>query len=221
MQESNMSVYMTEEEQVERIKSWWNKYGNLITIIFSLILFAISGHRYWTWHKNSISQQASVIYERMMVAYADSDYKQVQSNSQRLIDDYKNTVYADVAHLTMAKVAVSNQKYALARKSLDAIIAKSNSKIMVDIARVRIARLLIAEKDYDNAQAVISKVTNKSLQPMVVEIQGDIAFAQNDKQQARELYKKAVIEAEKSGSGSLFLDMKSKQMFTDKKLAVA
>ena len=92
---------------------------------------------------------------------------------------------------------------------------------MVDIARVRVARLLIAEKNYAKAQDVISKVTNKSLQPMVVEIKGDIAFAQNDKQQAKELYKKALIEAEKSGSGSLFLDMKSKQMFTDRGSAVA
>lgn len=216
-----MSVYMTEEEQVEIIKSWWKKYGNIVTIIFSLILFAISGHRYWTWHKNSVAQQASAIYERMMVAYADKDYKQVKSNSQRLIDDFGNTVYADVAHLTMARVAVSNDKYALAKKSLEKIIAKSSSRIMVDIARVRVARLLIAEKNYAKAQDVISKVTNKSLQPMVVEIKGDIAFAQNDKQQAKELYKKALIEAEKSGSGSLFLDMKSKQMFTDRGSAVA
>lgn len=216
-----MSVYMTEEEQVEIIKSWWKKYGNLITIIISLILFAISGHRYWTWHKNSTAQQASAIYERMMVAYADKDYKQVSSNSQRLIDDYKSTVYADVANLTLAKVAVNNEKYELARKYLDVIIDNSSSQIMVDIARVRVARLLIAEKNYTKAQDVITKVSTKSLQPMVVEIKGDIAFAQNDKQQAKELYKQAVVEAEKNGSGSLFLEMKSKQLFTNKQSSVA
>ncbi len=204
-----MTVYMSEEEQVEMLKSWWKKYGNIITILISIVLLSIAGVRYWNWHKNSISQQASSIYERMIVSYADKDYKQLQSNSQRLIDDFKSTVYADVANLTMAKVAVSRDKYKNAKKSLAAVIANSKSQVIVNIARIRMARILLSEKNYKDAQAEISKVSDKSLQAIVNEIEGDIALAQNNKDDAIKYYKAAIVEVEKTGGSNLFLEMKA------------
>lgn len=204
-----MTVYMSEEEQVEMLKSWWKKYGNLITIIFSLVLLTFSGVRYWNWHKTSVLQQASAIYERMMVAYANNDFKQIQSNSQRLIDDFKSTIYADVANLTMAKVAINTEKYKQAKKSLSKVIQNSKSSIMVNVARIRLARLLVNEKNYDAALNEIIKIKDKSLQATVKEIEGDIALAQNKKDDAKRYYNSALLEVEKSGGGNLFLEMKA------------
>ncbi len=208
-----MTVYMSEEEQVEMLKSWWKKYGNIVTVIISLILLSIAGFRYWNWHKTSIEQQASAIYERMMVAYANNDYKQIKSNSQRLIDDFKSTIYADVAHLTIAKVAVNREKYQKAQKSLSLVIANSKSPIIVSIARVRMARLYLNEKKYAEANVEINKVTDKSLQSIVSEIEGDIALAQNKRKDAIQHYKQAMLEVEKIGGANVFLEMKSNSLF--------
>lgn len=208
-----MTVYMSEEEQVEMLKSWWKKYGNIVTIIISLVLLSVAGYRYWNWHKSSVEQQASAIYERMMVAYANNDYKQVQSNSQRLIDDFKSTIYADVANLTMAKVAVNREKYKMAMKSLSRVIDNSKSPIIVNIARVRMTRLLLNEKKYQEAKAEINKVKDKSLQSIVNEIEGDIALAQNKKDDAIQYYKEAMMEVEKIGGGNVFLEMKSNNLY--------
>lgn len=208
-----MTVYMSEEEQVEMLKSWWKKYGNIITIMISLILLTIAGVRYWNWHKNSIDQQASTIYERMMVAYANNDYKQIKSNSQRLIDDFSSTIYADVANLTLAKVDVTREKYKTAKKSLARVITNSKSPIMINIARIRMARLLLNEKKYEDAKHEINKVTDKSLLSIVHEIEGDISFAQNKREDAIEHYKEAMLEVEKIGGGNVFLEMKSNSLF--------
>lgn len=207
-----MTVYMSEEEQIQQIKLWWKKYGNMISIAISIVLLSIAGFRYWNWHKNSIAQQASGIYERMMVAYADKDYKQVQSNSQRLIDDFNNTIYADVAHLTLAKVAVGKSKYKLAKNSLNAIISDSKSQLMIDVARIRLARILIFEKSYSQALEIVNKIKDKSMLAMANEIKGDISFAENNREKAVEFYNTAIQEAEKNGAGSLFLEMKAKQI---------
>lgn len=210
-----MTVYMSEQEQVEMLKSWWKKYGNIVTILISLTLLSIAGFRYWNWHKNSIDQQASAIYERMMVSYANNDYKQVKSNAQRLIDDFKSTIYADVANLTVAKVAVNREKYKTAKKSLSAVIDNSKSPVIVDIARVRMTRLLINEKNYQEAKIEIGKVKDKSLQSIVDEIEGDIALAQNNKNDAIRHYKAAIAEVEKIGGGNIFLEMKSNSLFAN------
>lgn len=210
-----MTVYMSEDEQVEMLKSWWKKYGNLITIMISLILLAVAGVRYWNWHKTSIELQASSIYERMMVAYANNDYKQVKSNSQRLIDDFQSTIYADVANLTLAKVAVTHEKYKTGKKSLQRVINNSKSPIMVNIARIRMTRLLLNEKKYEEAKSEINKVTDISLRSIVREIEGDIAFAQNRREDAIEHYKEAMLEVAKIGGGNVFLEMKSNSLFVN------
>lgn len=207
-----MTVYMSEEEQIQIIKSWWKKYGNMLVIAISMLLLSVAAYRYWFWHKNSVAQQASGIYERMMVAYSNEDFKQVRSNSRRLIDDYKHTIYADVAYLTLAKIAVNSSKYKLAKNSLSQVISESKSQLMIDIARIRLARLLILDKSYQAALDSVSRVKNKSMLAMVNEIKGDIAFAEKDQNNASKYYNAALLEAEKNGAASLFLDMKSKHV---------
>lgn len=210
-----MTVYMSEQEQVEMIKSWWKKYGNIIIVVISLLLLIISGVRYWNWHKINIEQQASTIYEKMMFAYANNDYKQVRSNSRRLIDDFKSTIYADVASLTMAKMAVDREKYNFAKKSLEFVTANSKSSVLISIARVRISRLLMKEGKYQEALSEIGKVTDKSLLSIVNELRGDIALAQNKKDDAMEYYKKAMMEVEKVDDANVYLEIKSNRLVSN------
>lgn len=210
-----MTVYMSEQEQVEMLKSWWKKYGNIIIVVISCLLLIISGVRYWSWHKINIEQQASTIYEKMMFAYANNDYKQVRSNSRRLIDDFKSTIYADVASLTMAKMAVDREKYNFAKKSLAFVTVNSKSPVLISIARVRIARLLMKEAKYQEALSEISKVTDKSLLSIVNELRGDISLAQNKKDDAMKYYKKAMMEVEKVDDANVYLEIKSNRLVSN------
>ena len=123
-----MSVYMTEEEQLEVIKKWWKRYGNIVTVLLSVILLCIAGYRYMHWHQNKLTQQASVIYENMMVALSNQNTKSVRAYANELIKDYGNSVYADAAHLTLAKVYVSKNKLDQAKDELTLNISYYHSK---------------------------------------------------------------------------------------------
>lgn len=207
-----MSVYMTEEEQIAAIKTWWNKYSNILTIILSVILLIVAGFKYWNWHQNKVNAQASTAYERLMVAFSNQDNKGIQSYANQLIKDYDNTIYADAARLTLAKLQVSREHYDKAQASLEYVVAHSKISAIKQIARLRIARLLVANKSYEKALSELATVDDKAYKPVINELKGDIYAATGQYQQAISSYKKAITQVRRSGMGNLFLEMKTNEL---------
>lgn len=207
-----MSVYMTEEEQLEAIKKWWQKYSNVITVILSLVLLTVAGFKYWNWHEAKISMQASNAYEHLMVAFSNQDNKSVRSYANQLINEYGDTVYADAARLTLAKLFVTREKYEKARENLEYVAKNSKMTALKQVAKIRIARLFAAEKAYDKALAELTTVDDMAYMPVVNELKGDIYAATGKYQQAIISYKEAITEVRTNGMGNLFLEMKTNEL---------
>lgn len=207
-----MSVYMTETEQLEAIKKWWKRYNNIITIVLSCVLLAISGVKYWNWHQQKIYQQASTAYEHLMVAFSNQDNKSVRSYANQLINDYKKTVYADAARLTLAKFYVTRAKYQKAQEQLNFVADHSPVAVLQQIAKIRLARLFAADKSYDKALHELDLVNSTIYQPVVNELRGDIFAAKGQYQQAVISYRKAINEVQTNGMGNLFLEMKTNEL---------
>lgn len=207
-----MSVYMTEEEQLEAIKKWWARYSTLITVVFSLVLLGISGYKYWQWHQVKVNTQASNTYEHMMVAFSNHDNKGVKSYGNQLVNEYGQTVYAHAARLTMAKLYVSQDHYEKALETLKVVANNSPLKALKQVARIRIARLLAAEKAYDGALSELQNVDDIAYMPVVNELKGDIFAATGQYQQAIVSYKEAITAVRTQGMGNLYLEMKTNEL---------
>jgi len=207
-----MSVYMTETEQLELIKKWWKRYSSIITVLLSVVLLTISGFKYWHWHQDKMNEQASNAYEHLMLAFSSQDKKGVRSYANELITGYGNTVYADSARLTLAKLYVLREQYDLARTELRYVAAHSKMKALVDVARIRLARLMASEKQYDSALHELAIVDNVAYLPVVNELKGDIYSERGQYQEAVSFYRKAIDEVQKNGMGNLFLEMKSNEL---------
>jgi predicted negative regulator of RcsB-dependent stress response len=207
-----MSVYMTEEEQLDQIKKWWRRYGNMITMTLSVILLCIAGYRYWNWHQDKIKQQASVTYENMMVALSNKNIKSVRAYAGDLIKNYDKTVYSDVAHMTMAKVYVDKSKLSEAIQELEVVASNSKMTPLKQIAKIRIARLMAGEKSYTNALNELSVVDDPTYLPVINELKGDIYSAKGQFQEAINAYREAIDEVRTNGMGNLFLEMKTNEL---------
>ncbi len=207
-----MSVYMTEEEQLELIKKWWQRYGNLITWCLLVVLFCLAGYRYYNWHQNKIQQQASTTYERMMSEFSNKNTKLVQSYADDLIKNYDHTVYADAAHMTMAKIYVAKDKLEKAKNELQAVALHSNMMALRQIAKIRIARILASTQAYPEALKELSFVDDKTYLPVVNELKGDIYGATGQYQEAIQAYRLAMNEVKTKGMGNLFLKMKTNEV---------
>ncbi|MCE3043815.1 tetratricopeptide repeat protein [Legionella sp. 16cNR16C] len=207
-----MSVYMTEEEQLEAIKKWWNRYSTRITIVLSIILLAVSAYKYWNWHVEKVNIQASNAYEHMMVAYSNKDNKSIKSYANDLITNYSETVYADAARMILAKLLTSHNHFGKARTMLEDVASHSKMKALKQVARIRIARLLVAEKNYDKALEELTSVDDAAYMPVINELKGDIFAATGHYQQAITSYKEAITEVRTHGIGNLFLEMKTNEL---------
>lgn len=207
-----MSVYMTEEEQLESIKKWWKRYGNIVFVIISVILFSIAGYRYFTWHQGKLTQQASIAYEQMMIALSNNNTKAVKSFANELIKDHSKSVYADAAHMTLAKVYVSKNKLEQAQSELRIVADNSKLRTLKQIAKIRLARILVANKSYANALSELSKVEDATYLPVINELKGDIYGATGKYEEAMNSYKQAMDEVKVNGMGNLFLEMKTNEI---------
>ncbi|AHE67110.1 YfgM family protein [Legionella oakridgensis] len=207
-----MSVYMTEQEQLEAIKKWWHRYNGIITIVVSVTLLAIAGYKYWNWHESRLIQQASDAYEHLMIAFSNQDNKKVQSYANQLIKEYGKTVYADAARLTLAKLFIIHENYKKAQEQLQQVASYSSIPTIQQVAKIRLARLLVAEKAYDKALTELSHINDASYMPVINELKGDIYAATGRYPQAVASYRKAIHEAQSQGVGNLFLEMKTNEL---------
>lgn len=207
-----MSVYMTEEEQLDAIKKWWQRYSTLISVVLSLLLLSFSGYKYWYWHQDKVSTQASNTYEHLMVAFSNKDNKSVKSYANQLINEYGETVYAHAARLTLAKLYVGRNHFDKARETLRYVADNSPMKALRQVARIRIARLLTAEKSYENALSELTAVDDAAYMPVVNELKGDIFVATGKYQQASIAYKEAINAVHTQGMGNLYLEMKTNEL---------
>ena len=207
-----MSVYMTETEQIEVIKKWWEKYNNIITILLSLILLSVAGFKYYHWHQDKITEQASMAYEHLMLAFSNQDNRGVRAYANQLLSDYDNTVYADIARLTLAKIDTLREKLPKAEEELRYVALHSKMMSIQQVAKVRLARIYVAEKAYDKALAELATVSSAAYTPVVNELKGDIYAATGQYEKAVLAYRRAVSEAKVNGIGNIFLEMKTNEL---------
>lgn len=207
-----MSVYMTEEEQLKAIGQWFVKHSTKLTIMLSIILLMVSAYKYWNWHLDKTRQAGSNAYEHLMLAYSNQDSKAIKAYANELTSHFANTVYGDAAHLVLAKVAVSKEKYAKAKQELNFVVQHSGVSALKQIAKMRLARVFAAEKDYEGALKQLSQIDNDAYLPAVSELKGDIYASLGRFQEAVNAYQLAIKESNGQGVGNVFLEMKSNEL---------
>ncbi len=48
-----MAYDLQEQEQLDELKAWWKKYGNLILTVVTIVLLAFAAHNGWRWYQRS------------------------------------------------------------------------------------------------------------------------------------------------------------------------
>ena len=98
-----MALDLEEQEQLDELKEWWTKHGNLVMGIVSVFLIAVGGWKiYHVWSANQ-STKALVLFERAMQASAAHDTGSVKALTGKIMDDYGRTGYALPAAWLAAK----------------------------------------------------------------------------------------------------------------------
>ena len=187
-----MTEYLTEQEQIELLKSWIKQYSLVILagVIFAMI--GISGWRYWQDRQNKILSHASATYDEMLTLRAQNNDDQNTIQAKKLKNHYARTVYGEMAALMLAREAADHKNDAEAIKQLSWILKHSNITAFEQIARLRLARIYISNHQAEKALSTLQTVNDKSFKGLIDEIQGDAYLSLGKTAMAKQAYQAAL-----------------------------
>lgn len=203
-----MSTYMTEEQQIERVKDLWKKYGNIITNLALVLVVCVAAWQFWQTRELGLHEKASILYQEMMVSVMADDASGIEAYGKRIVENFPKSIYAHFAEFQMARIAVDKSEYDNALQHLKHVRETTTAKPIKQIARVREARVLVGKKQYQQAIELLKTVDDEGFLSMVAQTRGDIYYEQGKKQQAREQYQLALNKLPESEMLSSLLKMK-------------
>ena len=187
-----MDYYVSDDEQVEAIKKWWQANAKAIFGGIAIGLAVVLGWQYWTAHRTARAEQASAHYAVLQQAVEKQDTALAQQQGQILLDDFPNSAYAVLASLELARQAAQAGDNATASQRLQWVIDHARQAEIKDIARLRLVRVLLAENRYDDAAARLNQIDNPNLTAEREELRGDLYAARNELAKARVAYQAAL-----------------------------
>ena len=198
---------LQEQEQVDALKAFWAKYGNLITWTVTLLLAAFAGYNFWLKRERDLASQASTMYGELQSAAAAGDAKR----AAQILGDMKarapKTTYAQLGALLAAKTQSDKGDAVNATANLRWVADNGNEENAA-VAHIRLAGLLADAKKYDDALKELALVKPASFAPLVSDRRGDIELAQGQKDAAVKAYKVAYDGLPETAQYRVLLDAK-------------
>jgi predicted negative regulator of RcsB-dependent stress response len=183
-----LAEYLTEQEQVELLKSWIKQYSATILLGIVLAAVAIFGWRYWQEREAKLESHASLIFDEMLTARTQRNAEAVTLTTNKLAAHYSRTVYGSFAALMQAREAVNQHQFAEAEKKLNEVIHHSHVASLKQIARLRLARILIATGEANKGIEALNTVDDPHFEGLIDEVKGDAYLALNQPTTARQWY---------------------------------
>jgi len=186
-----VEIYQTEEQQVEAIKGYWEKNGNMIIVGIALGFAGFIGFNFYKDGKLEEELATSDSYQALMEE-STKDKAVFTENAAKFISENSATSYAALTALALAKEAVEQKDWQSAQTQLSIAVDKAPSDGIKGIASVRLARVQIQQEQFDQALATLSKPIPESFTAAVEEIKGDIYLLQNKTELALNAYQLAI-----------------------------
>lgn len=183
--------YVSDREQIESIKKWWNDSGK--HIVLAVVIGLALGLAWKYWHRILIrrSENASIIYQSVLQADQQNNFSTAQGGITMLMTHYTSTPYASLGALVFAKEAVSQNHLSLALTKIQWAIEHSRESRIKEIAQIYAARILLSQGKTQDALSQLKIVNDKQFQPVVNWVKGDIYSKEGNIQQATMHYDEA------------------------------
>ncbi len=191
---------LDEHEQGERVRSWLRKNGAGLVGGIGLGLVLILGWQWWQKHTNTELAGANARYEAVVKSIQANQLDQA-AKDMAVLDSSDAGVYGELAALRLAKAQVEAGKNDDAIKTLRNVPAEGELKLIVD---QRLARLLIATGKPDEAIKQLAGAQDSAS----LEVHADALLVQGKRDQARDLYTKALATVDVASPQRRLLETK-------------
>ena len=191
----------SEEEQVDKLKKWWDSNGKQIIAGAVLGLAGIFGWNYYVDYQDSQALNARALY----LSYA-SDSANIGAYD-KLIKDHSSSSYADQGTLIMAKYLFDAGNYLLALDAIEPLLSREDS-VIASTAALRTASLYLELGQHQEALDVLNLENANGFSGLFYNLAGDIYLDLGNSEEARNNYALAIENVTENSSLSQLIQIK-------------
>lgn len=192
-----MSDFLTDEEQAERLKRWWDANGISLIVTLVLSVGAVVGWRYYQSWSADRGEEASDAF--LGYIEARSAGEPVEDLLATLDDEYDGTAYQVFALLYRASDEANEENFDEALAHLELAIDTADLPVLADLARMNAARVLFQLDRLDDCLATLGRIRSGGFEVAAAELSGDVLVAKGDLAGARDAYRAGVEAATEGG----------------------
>lgn len=186
---------LTDEQQADIIRKWLRENSPYMLGGVGLALASIFGWSQWQASELRFAEEASEIYENLVVEIRANDKDAAEPLLAELVAGYGKSPYVDQARLRLAKLSLDRNDFDVAASYLESIIAESNNEELLQVARVRLARIRLQGEQYDEALAELIKTNpDSAFSAQVNDVRGDVYVAMGRPDEALAAYDAALTD---------------------------
>jgi len=189
---------LEEQEQLDELKAFWKRWGNLITWGLTAVLVAYASWQGYNYYQRDQAAKAAAMYDELDRAVQAADADKAGAVFGDMKERFPRTAYAAQAALQTAKVQFDKGQIDNARASLTWAAADASQDQMRDIARLRLAGIQLDAKQFDEAAKSLDGVKSPDFAALVADRRGDLFSLQAKPDLAKAEYQKAYAAMDKT-----------------------
>jgi len=184
--------YLSDKEQVERLRQWWRENGWFLIGGVALGGLAIYGYGQYFAYRDRQSEQAAAMYEQVKQETDAGDTAEAATRFAAMRGEFPDHAYTYQAALLLASAEVVTAPDDAAEK-LRFTMEQSDDPELAMIARLRLARVLAYRDRAQEALGLLNVPEPGQFAGRIAEIRGDINVAIGETEAARTAYLEAMV----------------------------
>jgi predicted negative regulator of RcsB-dependent stress response len=184
--------YLSDKEQVERLRQWWRENGWFLIGGVALGGLAIFGYNQYFAYRDRESVEAAAMYEAVKQETEAGDTAEASTRFAAMRAEFPDHAYTYQAALLLASAEVVTAPDDAAEK-LRFTMEQSDDPELAMVARLRLARVLAYRDEGREALALLDVAEPGQFAGRIAEIRGDIHVALGETEAARTAYLEAMV----------------------------
>lgn len=198
-----MSDYLSEEEQISRLRDWWKRNGTFVVVAVLLAIVGVVGWRWYDSHSAERLARAADLYEEFTESTGDAR----DAIAEQLRTEGDSTAYPALVLLQRARAAADSGDLEAAAGYLAEAIGAASGGELADLARLRLGRVQYGLDHHEEALKTLAAIREPGFVPVAQELSGDIHLSKGDRAKAHAAYS-AALEGALSQDQEAILELK-------------
>ncbi len=190
-----MEYELNDQDRADLVKHFIKKYSTLFVVILVVIVLAAGAYRLIQNHQAKVNQNASIAYSALLTSIQNgASADTITTESRSLIKNYHGTVYASLAELNLASIAVQQNHFAEAEAILKEALGQNSHNTLKPLITLRLARVYLADQQPKMALSFLKAPPASFAGPYAL-LSGDAYLQMNEPALAKHSFETALSQS--------------------------